>query len=109
MLKGAPYAFNGWRVLLRDEPNISWLLLLALATTLLLFTGRVSVLELVILLFTVIFTLSLEIINTALEETLDLLVPEYNLKVKRAKDMASAAVLTGLITYVIFLFIFFFN
>ena len=33
-----------------------------------------------------------ELINTALEETLNLITKEYNIAVKNAKDMASAAV-----------------
>ena len=33
-----------------------------------------------------------ELINTAIEETLNLITKEYNIGVKNAKDMASAAV-----------------
>lgn len=44
-----------------------------------------------------LFVMALELVNSAIEEAFDLVSPEYNEHVKFGKDMASAAVLMGLV------------
>ena len=45
----------------------------------------------VLLLLAWLLVLALELLNTALERLCDLISPEYNLLIKQAKDLASAA------------------
>ena len=44
-----------------------------------------------------LFVMALELLNSAVEEAFDLITKEQNIHVKYGKDMASAAVLLGLI------------
>ncbi|MFG6494130.1 diacylglycerol kinase family protein [Fictibacillus sp. UD] len=52
-----------------------------------------SSLKLIILLIVIGLVLALELINTAIENTVDLITPEYHLLAKKAKDAAAGAVL----------------
>ena len=44
-----------------------------------------------------LLVMGLELLNSAIEEAFNLISPEYNLHVKYGKDMASAAILMGLL------------
>ena len=44
-----------------------------------------------------LFVMALELLNSAIEEAFDLISPDYNIHVKYGKDMASGAILIGLI------------
>ncbi len=84
------FAYAGLRYAWRNEPNFRiecGIGLLALLLTLWLGVSLVPILLCIGL------VLSLELINSALEATLDLLSPEYHPLVKVAKDAAAAAVL----------------
>ena len=44
-----------------------------------------------------LLVMALELLNSAIEEAFDLISPDYNIHVKYGKDMASAAILMGLL------------
>lgn len=44
-----------------------------------------------------LFVMALELLNSAIEEAFDLISPERNIHVKYGKDMASGAILVGLV------------
>jgi len=54
---------------------------------------KVSIVEWLILLLTILMVLITEIYNTALEFTVDLFSTEYNKQAKKAKDISAAGVL----------------
>ena len=58
---------------------------------------QVSMLELLILLLTILIVLATELINTAIEFSVDLISPEFNHLAKKAKDVSAAAVLIAAI------------
>jgi diacylglycerol kinase len=58
---------------------------------------QVSMLELLILLLTILIVLVTELINTAIEFSVDLISPEFNHLAKKAKDVSAAAVLIAAI------------
>ena len=62
---------------------------------------QVSMVELLILLLTILIVLATELINTAIEFSVDLTSPEFNHLAKKAKDVSAAAVLIAAIFAVI--------
>jgi diacylglycerol kinase len=58
---------------------------------------QVSMVELLILLLTILIVLATELINTAIEFSVDLISPEFNHLAKKAKDVSAAAVLIAAI------------
>ena len=60
-----------------------------------------SLFEWIILLFTISFVLILELVNTTLENIVNLVSPKIHPKAKAAKDVAAAAVLLAAILSVV--------
>jgi diacylglycerol kinase len=68
---------------------------------------KVSIVEWLILLLTILLVIISEMFNTALEFTVDLFSTEYSKKAKNAKDVSAAGVLiTALIAIIIGIIIF---
>jgi diacylglycerol kinase (ATP) len=94
------YAFEGLATLVRLTPNF-WIhvcaavLALALAVVL-----RLPPAEIAVVVLTVGVVLIAEAFNTALETMCDVVSPTYHPLVKRAKDVAAAAVLLAAIAAV---------
>lgn len=62
----------------------------------------ISITEWMIILVCFAVVLSFEIINSAIEKLCDLVCPDFNLTIKKVKDMsASAVLLSAIITFVI--------
>lgn len=58
---------------------------------------KISKIEWAIIIFTILFVIFAEILNTAVETVVDLVTEEYNEKAKIAKDVAAGAVLISAI------------
>ncbi len=65
--------------------------------------------EFILLIITIMSVISLEMINTSIERTVDLASPDYNNTAGAAKDIAAGAVLVACIFAVIIGFILFFD
>lgn len=101
ILNSFSFAFDGIKEALKEEPNFRVHILIgALALVLAFFLGFSGV-EWIILLFTIFFVLSLELINTAIEDTVNLISREVSKEAKVAKDVMAAAVLLGAIFAVV--------
>lgn len=61
---------------------------------------KISKIEWAIIIFTILFVIFAEILNTAVETVVDLVTEEYNEKAKIAKDVAAGAVLISAINSV---------
>lgn len=102
------YAWKGLKYTYQNEQNFRLQLVAALAVIILMILLRVDPWEAVILLFAIIFILTLEILNTTLERFIDLLKPRLNHYALVIKDMMAAmvflaslgAVLIGVIIFV---------
>lgn len=97
-LKSFTYAFNGLRVLIKEEHN-AWIHLFA--TVCVVAAGtlfKISLMEWVAVVFAIGLVFSFEIINTSVEHIADFICPERDDRIKRIKDLAAAAVLVSAIT-----------
>ncbi len=87
------YASDGIKAAVKYEPNFRIHLFVAYFVLLAAILLQVSVAEWSILIFTITFVLVTELINTAIEKLVDLVMPDYHEKAKIAKDVCAAAVL----------------
>jgi diacylglycerol kinase (ATP) len=101
VIRGFIYAFRGLTHILKNERNARIHLFVAIAALLLGFVLGVSDAEQAAIFFAIIIVFVTEIVNTAIEETLDLIEPNHNAKVALVKDMAAASVLVASIGAVI--------
>lgn len=96
-IKSLLTAFDGLVYVIRVERNARIHLLLAIAALTLGVALGVSNAELAAIFFAIIIVFVAEVVNTAIEEILDLIEPEFNGKVKTIKDIAAGAVLVAAI------------
>lgn len=95
---GFIYAFNGLRIFIKEEYNSRIHFIAALCVLTASFIFRISVYEWLAVIFASGLVISLELINTAIEEIADFISPEKNEKIKKIKDLSAAGVLVGAVT-----------
>lgn len=93
--KGFQWAFSGLFYALQTQRNLQVHLVATLLASGLSFWLGLSRLEWILLLLTFALVWMAEMVNTALEATLDHLAPEIHPQVKIAKDVAAGAVLVA--------------
>lgn len=94
MFNSMKYALEGLKYILKTEINIRIHLLAGFAVILAACYLKVTSIEMIILLFSIISVIVTEIINTALEISLDIVNgTKFNYGVKIAKDIIASAVL----------------
>ena len=87
------HAADGIKTAFKTQPNFKIHLTISCFVVLLAYGLKVTNLEWAILFFVIATGLSIELINTAIEYTVDLLTDEYHLLAKYAKDTAAGAML----------------
>jgi diacylglycerol kinase len=87
------YAWQGLKALLRTEHNAHIHLVLTIVVMVLGFLLHISRLEFIILIIVMAMVWVTEILNTALEKTMDFISTEKHPQIKLVKDLAAAAVL----------------
>ncbi|MFO7941251.1 MAG: diacylglycerol kinase [Bacillota bacterium] len=101
-------SLRGWAYLLRTEANTRYLVLL-LATVLgLRVAGFLHDVEFALILLATSLAVVAEILNTAIEDFLDMMKPMPCERVRRIKDMTSAAVFYSLLLCALMLLLFLF-
>ncbi|MBP8960632.1 diacylglycerol kinase [Patescibacteria group bacterium] len=103
------YAFKGVYHALINEPNFRIQILIVLITAFLGFYFGISTVEWGLLVISGGLLLSAEMINTVMEELMDHLIPEESPIVAIIKDLSAGFVLTMAGTYLVILFLVFFN
>ena len=93
LLQSFNYAIEGLIHVLRRERNMRIHFALATIVLVLAFTYDVTKVELMALLIAISFVLIAEMVNTAVEEMIDLTTKGYDPRAKVAKDVAAGAVL----------------
>lgn len=97
-MKSFGFAFNGLKILFRDEINSR----IHLVATGLVITASVyfelSAYEWIAVVFSIGLVFTAEIINSAIENIADFLTTENNNKIKIIKDLSAAAVLISAVT-----------
>ena len=101
-LKSFVNAFRGLKVCLTYEKNFQIQFVIALIAAGAGFYFSLSATEWMILLICFAVVLSFEIINSAIEKLCNMVCADYNLTIKKIKDMSAAAVLlSAIITFII--------
>lgn len=87
-------AFSGLIWSLRTQPNFQIHAALSIAVLLLAVYFRISSVEYVILIFTIVLGFVAEMVNTAIECVTDLVTTEWKKEAKIAKDVSAGMMLT---------------
>jgi diacylglycerol kinase (ATP) len=101
VLQSLNWAFEGVIHVLRTQRNMRIHFGVATAVLILAFSYGVTKLELMALLVAISFVLIAEMVNTAIEATIDLATTSFDPLAKMAKDIAAAAVLIAAVNAVI--------
>lgn len=95
------YAFRGMVTAFKEEPNFKIHITLASLAIILGFVLQLPTLEWLVLVLTICIVLVVELINTALEEIVNIVSPEIRPEAKIAKDVAASAVLISAIASIV--------
>lgn len=95
------HAFSGLAWALSTQPNFRIHLVLSLIALVLSWYFRITRIELVIIVFTIVLGLTAELVNTALESMTDLITKEWREEAKIAKDVSAGMMLTAAIGAVV--------
>jgi len=95
------FAFNGLLSLLKNEHNARIHLLAAITALVLGLLLKINLHEWCFLIIVIGLVFLTELINTSLETVGDIVDPEWNEKIRKAKDYAAAAVLISAIISVV--------
>ncbi len=95
------YAFNGIAYVIKTQANMQIHFFLTIIVIIAGFYFKISTVEWLFLLLTIALVLVSETINTAIEEIVNFISPEYNKKAGIIKDLSAAFVLLAAIFAVI--------
>ena len=95
------YPIKGLKYAYRNEQNLAFDIGIGLLVVIASFIFQVSLIEAAILALTIGLVLGFELINTAIEATVDLVTEDYHPLAKVAKDTSSAAVFVFAIAAVV--------
>ena len=91
-IKSIGFAFKGAMLLIKTESSIQVQLVIGVLMTIIGFIVGLSTTEWIIQMLTIGLIISLESMNTAIEEIADFIHPEYHPKIGLIKDIAAGAV-----------------
>jgi len=100
-LKGGVYAYKGAVHLIKNEASIQVQLCVAIVVTFAGFYFEITKTEWIIQLLAIGLVLSIEAVNTAIEEISNFVHPDYNKKIGTIKDVAAGAVFFAAIIAII--------
>lgn len=100
-LRSFVYAFNGLKVLFREEHNARIHLVVAVCVIAAGSFFSISAVEWLAVTLSIGAVFSAELFNSAIEHLADYVAPEKHDKIKKVKDMAAAAVLVFALSAVI--------
>ena len=94
-------SLNGIKNALKSERNLKIQLTIALIVIILIFILKIELIKAMFVYISIFFVIVTEIINTAIEKTVDLVTEEFNEKAKLAKDIAAGGVLISSINSIV--------
>lgn len=101
-IKSVGYAFKGAMLLLKTEASIKIQFVIAIILTIAGFYFNISTYEWIIQILSIALVMSIEGVNTAIEEIADFMHPERHEKIGIIKDIAAGAVfIAGILTMII--------
>ncbi|HEY5391638.1 MAG TPA: diacylglycerol kinase family protein [Hanamia sp.] len=102
VIKSFACAFEGLKDCLLHEKNFRIQYVIALLIIIAGLSFSISKMEWLIILLCFAVVLCFEIINSAIEKLCDLVCPQFNLTIKKVKDMsASAVLLAAIISFIV--------
>ncbi len=101
LLKSFGYAFHGIISAIKTQRNFRIHIIAAIYVTVFSLFYDFGRTEYIVLILTFVLVISLELVNTALENAVDLCSPEYDKLAEKSKDCAAGAVLIAAIGAVI--------
>lgn len=108
-LEACKKAMNGIWYAIKSQGNIRKQLMIAIALIIIGFLFQLNKWECIVLCFAIFFVIVAEMINTAIETTVDLVTMEYHEKAKLAKDVAAGAVVIASINAIVVAYFLFFD
>jgi diacylglycerol kinase len=100
-LKSFKYAFNGLKILIREEHNARIHIFITVCVLAAGLIFKISAGEWIAVVWCIGTVIALEMINSAIENLADFVSPEKHDKIKKVKDLAAGAVLLGAMAAVI--------
>ncbi|RZS90485.1 diacylglycerol kinase family protein [Aquimarina brevivitae] len=100
-VKGFGYAFKGAFLLLKTEPSIQVQALIAIGITVAGFYFDITKTEWILQIFAIGLVMSIEGLNTAVEEIADFVHPDFHDKIGLIKDVSAGAVFIAAVIAVI--------
>ena len=100
-LKSFKYAFNGLKILIREEHNARIHVFIAVCVLLAGLLFEISAGEWIAVTLCIGLVIALEMINSAIENLADFVSPEKHDRIKKVKDLAAGAVLLGAVIAVV--------
>lgn len=98
IIKSFKYAIEGIRTGIKEEKNMKIHIFIMILVIICGIIFKINKVEWVICIILFGFVISLELVNTAIETTIDLITLERNPKAKIVKDVAAGGVLIAAIT-----------
>ena len=87
------YALEGIITAFREEVNLRIQLIIGILVVIASIIFKVSSIEFIILIFSILIVICLEMMNTIVELICDFISPEWDLRIKKIKDISAAMVL----------------
>jgi diacylglycerol kinase len=92
-LQSFTYAFNGFKILFKEEHNARIHAVISIFVLLMSFYFNLKPTEWIAIIFSISMVISIEIINSAIENIADFISPKQHEKIKKIKDLSASAVL----------------
>lgn len=93
LLKKFQNAINGFFYTFKEESSLQIEILISIITIVLGFIFKISLHDWVAIIIVIFLVLSFELMNTGIENMLDLVSYKYNINIKKIKDIFAAATL----------------
>lgn len=100
-IKSFQYAFHGLKILVKEEHNARIHFFAAICVLIAGIVFEISIFEWISVVFAIGFVVTLEIINSCIENISDFISPEKNNTIKKIKDLSAAGVLISAFTALI--------
>ena len=94
-------SINGLIYAIKEQRNLKIQLFIAIIVLIFSIVLKISKMEMIVVCLSIFFVIFAEVINTAIEKTVDLITEEYNEKAKIAKDIAAGAVVISVLNAII--------
>jgi diacylglycerol kinase len=106
-LNSFSHAINGIKYVFATQKNMQIHFFLSVVALFLCAILKVSIVEVLFVLFAIVFVMVMELVNTAIERSVDLITSDFHPLAKIAKDVAAGAVLfAAIFAFIVGLYVF---